>query len=253
VRAHVARIIVGLAVAAGFVPYGIEAGASSNRSTRPIAADNGAQILGVSMRAAAKEGSGTNFTSSVTAGQSFGDLTNSGTGEGEQFFSYEGATVDIRLLDSVVYVKANSDGILAWFGVKDSTLASKWIEVPASSTDYSSFKNAIPLTSMLKEVPPVGTLKVIPVGKIDNHRVVGVTGRPNPLLGFSTGMETLYVSTAFPYLPVELLVFGNTTGAVDNFRITFTNWGSHIEVIKPGSYTSIFKTNLANAKHVTLR
>jgi hypothetical protein len=253
VRSYLAKIIVGLVVALCWLPYGIQAGASSNRSDQPITKDNAAQILAVTLRTAASEGSCSDFTSSVTAGESFGDLTNSEATEGEQFITYDGATVDIRLLDSVLYVKANNDGVLAWYGVKDRAVATKWIEVPESSADYTSFQNAITLTSMLKEISPTGSLKVTPVREVDSHRVIGVLGQPNSHLGFSNGTETLYVSTSFPYVPVELIVAGVTTGSVKIFRMTFTNWGSHIEVVKPGSYTSIFNTTLSKNKHVTLR
>jgi hypothetical protein len=253
VRSHLAKIIVGLAVALCWLPYSIQTGASSNRSDRPITSDSAAQILAVTLRTGAGEGSCTDFTSSVTAGESFGDLTNSETTEGEQFITYGRATVDIRLLDGVLYVKANSGGVLAWYGVNDRAVATKWIEVPASSPDYTSFQNAITLTSMLKEISPAGVLKATPVREVDAHRVIGVLGQPNPLLGFANGTETLYVSTTFPYVPVELIVAGVTTGSVKIFRMTFTNWGSHIEVVKPGSYTSISSTTLSKNKHVALR
>ncbi len=253
VRSHLAHIIVGLAVALCGLPWSIQAGASSTRSDQPITKDSAAQILAVSLRTAAKEASCTSFTSSVTSGETFGNLTNSETSEGEQFITYGRATVDIRLLDGVLYVKANRDGMLAWYGVNDKAFATKWIEVPASSADYTSFQNAITLTSVLNEIAPAGSLTKTPVREIDGHLAIGVLGQPNSHLGFNSGSETLYVATTFPYVPVELIVSKVTTGSVKTFRMTFTNWGSAIEVVRPGSYTSIDTTTLSNNKHVTLR
>jgi hypothetical protein len=244
-RSHLAKIIAGLGVTSSCIACSLQAGASSNRSEKPIATDSGVQILAVALRNAQREGSCTSFTSSVIAGQSYGDLTNSGPKKGEQFISYGDASTDIRLLKGIVYVKANDGGIVAQFGVSDPKLANKWIKVTSSSSHYSVFSDAIAFASMLKKVPPIGTLKVTPQSKIGKRAVVGVTGEPNSELGFSTGVETLYVSTSFPYVPVELTVSGVSMAHASDFRMTFSNWGSQIEVVEPATSTPISDTKLS--------
>ena len=86
-RSHLAKVIVGLAVTLCWLPYGIQAGASSNRSDQPITADNAAQILAVTLRTAASEGSCSDFTSSVTAGESFGDRLKSWPEQIKSFYN----------------------------------------------------------------------------------------------------------------------------------------------------------------------
>jgi hypothetical protein len=199
----------------------------------PIATMDARQIVAAMIAAARQEKSCTNTSTSLLSGIPFRLVTDSSTKAGEQFLSYDGAEMTLRVVKGIVYVYANRGGLSIQFGVKEPQFVGKWIEVTPTFREYSQMEGGVLLASMLAELPPTGTLTTTKELSVHGEQVVAVIGKPNSRSGFSSGKETVYVSTKAPYLPVEVTISGVTTGNVRDFEITFSDWGKVFQIVKP--------------------
>lgn len=199
----------------------------------PIAKMDARQIVAAMIAATKQEKSCTNTSTSLLSGIPFRLVTDSSTKEGEQFLSYDGAEMALRVVKGIVYVYANRGGLSIQFGVKEPHFVHKWIEVTPAFHEYSQMEGGVLLASMLAELPPTGMLTTTRALSVHGEQAVAVIGKPNSRSGFSSGKETVYVSTRAPYLPIEVAISGVTTGNVRDFELTFSDWGKVFKIVKP--------------------
>jgi len=191
------------------------------------------QILTAMLADAGQQRSCASTSTSLLSGIPFRLVTDSSTNVGEQFLTYDGAAVALRVVKGIVYVYANRGGLFIQFGVKEPQFVDKWIEVTPTFLGYSQMEGGVLLASILAELPPTGALTTTKVLRAHGVRAVAIMGRPNTRSGFSSGKETIYVSTKTPYLPIEVTISGVTTGNVRDFEVTFSGWGKAFRIVRP--------------------
>ncbi len=200
-----------------------------------IATMDAQQILTAMLADAKQQKSCTSTSTSLLSGIPFRLVTDSSTKAGEQFLSYDGAAMALRVVKGIVYVYANRVGLFIQFGVKEPQFVDKWIEVTPTFREYSQMEGGVLLASMLAELPPTGALTTTNRLTVHGERTVAIMGKPNKKSGFSSGNETIYVSAKAPYLPIEVTISGVTTGDVRGFEVTFSNWGKVFQIVKPAN------------------
>ncbi len=110
--------------------------------------------------------------------------------------------------------------------------AGKWISVPSSNSSFAFFVGGLTLSSMTSGISPDSPLRLSKPTKVDGQDVVGVSGwAPD----FTRGevMDTLYVATAAPNLPVELVQRGTANGSTFTATDPFFDWGKTVTVRAP--------------------
>jgi hypothetical protein len=198
-----------------------------------IATMDAQRILTAMLADANQQKSCTSTSTSLLSGLPFRLVTDSSTKVGEQFLSYDGAAMALRVLKGIVYVYANRGGLFIQFGVKEPQFVDTWIEVTPTFRDYPQMQGGVLLASMLAELPPTGALTTTKVVSVHGERAVAIMGKPNNRSGFSSGKETIYVSAKAPYLPIEVTITAVTTGNVRDFEVTFAHWGKVFQIVKP--------------------
>jgi hypothetical protein len=214
-----------------------------------VAASSGvsAKHIVTTALAAARTESGCTYATTFTLDKhSYVLNAQAGSTSGEQLISYNGAQIDVREVDDIVYVFANASGVKLQYGETDPTWANRWVDVTPSDAKFAAFAGGVLLGSTLDEVSP-STLKGSATSEtVDGEKVLAVTGKPNSNIGLSGGNETLYLSAKSPYLPLKLVVTDKPTSEVRKLTITFASWGKKVVVSKPAKATALSKTNLSD-------
>lgn len=240
-RALVVALMTGVTMTSGPL---VRADAAGTATKANFSTESGRQIIGVATRAAMARGSVTASSTTTISGQKYSILTQSNLASGQQTLHVGAATTIVRVIGGVVYIRDTDTAIQAQFGISDPRYANRWIEIPATSSYFAHFNSDILLASLLSEIAPGGTLTTTKVTRVGVIPVIGVTGKPNIHLGLASGSETLYVTTAAPHVPVELVASDVVQGQRQTFVISFTRWGKKIDVTRPTPAVSIFSTNL---------
>jgi hypothetical protein len=197
--------------------------------------------------AAAAQQRGCIYSTSFTLdGHSYLLSARSGATSGEQLISYDGARIDVREVNDIVFIEANAAGVKLQYGESDPTWANRWVEVPPSDAKYASFASGVLLGSTLKEVPPTKIKGAATTKSVAGDKVLVITGTPNATIGLNAGTETLYLSAMAPNLPVRLVVTDKPPTEVRKLTINFSHWGTAVAVQAPTDATLISKTDLPN-------
>jgi hypothetical protein len=202
------------------------------------------QIMSTAIKASIGQGSATTVVTTSVLGIKVKEVTISGPRSGSGSEVINGHKGEIIYLNGVVYAKFDAFLVNFNYGVKDSAVANKWISITKGHKFYSNLSSGIAFPSVLQEMQPIGTLSASAPQIINGVSAIGVTGNPNPLSGTTSGSETLYVSTAAPFLPVEVTIKAVESGITVVLTVIPKNWGVPVTVTAPKDFTSISKTKL---------
>jgi hypothetical protein len=219
--------------------------AVATTSPRSIANEPARTILARSLTSARAKQSVHAVEVEHAGGQVLTQSDNSNERSGEQLLNFSsGASVDIRLFPTTLFIKANAKGIVLVYGKRDPKYANTWVAVRSSLGAYRTLATGIAFRSLLAEMPPTGTLTKSGVETVAGHRVVAITGKPNQVAQHVGGSETFDVSVAAPYLPtrVDGRLSGNHRTAL--LTIRFSDWGRNFSISVPRRPLPITRTDL---------
>ncbi len=203
-----------------------------------------AQMVTLSLADALKSGSCTDVTQGTAVGYTFGSTTNSSNSAALQLTHFNKSTGQILLIGDRLYVKESAALISLQFGKAAPQWANKWLSIPRGNSAYVSLSSGVLFSAMMSQVRPSGTLHKSKLGTLDGVAVIAIAGSANANLGLAKGVETLFVSTTAPYLPVELLAGGRSQGVPTSLTVTFSHWGRRVSYNAPTHVTPISATNL---------
>ncbi|HEV3211888.1 MAG TPA: hypothetical protein VGZ03_00690 [Acidimicrobiales bacterium] len=162
----------------------------------------------------------------------------------QQLVLSTGATVDIRLFPTVLYLKANAKGIRLVFHVRDDKVVNRWVMVRRSNGAYKTLAAGIDFPSLLAQMPPSGRLAKSKVTVVGRHRVIAISGRPNQVAQHVDGTESFDVSTKAPFLPPRISGHLTSNRRSATLVITFSLWGRNFVIQPPHRAIPISKTSL---------
>lgn len=196
-----------------------------------------AEILQLSVSSMHSEGSfHYNSTSSIAGVVALTLSTDSALKKGDQVQTLDGGTETTRLIGKKLYMYANARAYEQDFGVKKPTLANEWVLVPTTNKNYANIADAILVPSVMQQLEDLGTLKEAGDATIDGQTTLALRGNAG-----ASGTETVYVSTAAPYLPVAVLADATEDGKKITNELVFSKWGEKFTVKTPSKYVTATK------------
>jgi hypothetical protein len=191
-----------------------------------------AQLLQLSVSAMRSEGSfHYDSTSSFSGVVAITLSTDSSLNDGVQVQKLDGGTETTRLIGKSLYLYANEKAYEADFGVKKTTLANEWVLVPSSNKNYANISSAILIPSVMQQLVDVNDLKEVGAVTVNGQTTLAIRGNAG-----ASGTETVYVSTAAPYLPVAVSAVGTEDGQKVSDELVFSRWGEKFSVATPSKY-----------------
>jgi hypothetical protein len=157
--------------------------------------------------------------------------TDSALTYGDQVQKLGGGVETTRLIGKTLYINADAKAYSADFGVKKPTLANEWVLVPSSNKNYANISSAILVPSVLQQLVDVNHLKEVGVGSVNGQTALKIRGDAG-----ASGTETVYVSTAAPYLPIAVAAVGTEDGEKVSDQLVFSKWGEKFKVAKPSKF-----------------
>jgi len=116
--------------------------------------------------------------------------------------------------------------------------AGQWIAVPSSSSDYAALALGLTISPLLPRQAPSAPLRFTKPTTIDGKSVVGVSGNfdtPEREAGW-VGTQVLYISTAAPYLPIEMTQHGTIgNGETLTDASHMSDYGESVVVTAPAN------------------
>jgi hypothetical protein len=188
---------------------------SSPSSSSPFAGKTPAQVLAMAKAAALGKGS-MHWVEHVKLGSSgtVQLVTDAGMTHGRQAVTGSGGTATFLVVSPhMAYVKGDATSLAAYLQMprpEAAKYAGRWIAVPSSSPAYAGAALGLTVSPLLPRVAPSAPLRFTKPTTIDGKSVVGVSGSfdtPEAAAGWA-GTQVLYISTAAPYLPIELTQHG---------------------------------------------
>jgi hypothetical protein len=183
-----------------------------------------------------KDGSG------AQAGLLVGDT---GTVAAQQTLSGGGGSLDVRLVNDVVYIRAGSvtlESVLGLSATEASPQVGKWLSVTKGEKGYSRIVRSLTPDAELDQYLPQVPLTLLTATTLHGVTVLPVTGTPpsSAATGVLNARATLFVSMRPPYLPVG----GSLTGTDVHGRrqsevVAFTDWGEEARPAVPAGAVSV--------------
>jgi hypothetical protein len=207
-------------------------------ATEPFGSRTPAQILSLTRIAMEKAGSVhvVNKTS-LNGTISFTLTTDSSTSRGAQTQVFGAGVEKVRLIGSTLFINADSAAFSLDFNVSNSTLTNEWVRVPASNPNYANISAAILLPSLIKDTLSMKSLKDLGMRIFNGRTTVAIEGFPPNSTPGTSVVQTLYIATSPPYLPVGLsTVF--LEGVNGQGQSVFSHWGEKVAVRSPASYVT---------------
>lgn len=158
----------------------------------------------------------------------------SGLTGGQQTITEAGGHMEVVLIGTALFLKADSVALTAAFSLSAAEAgqyAERWISMPPSDAGYANVAEGVTVASALNEVALGGPISIGSRTEVDGTAVVGLSGQGLGPNGTAIP-ETLYVSTAANPLPVEV-----TEAASDGsiLKATFSQWGVPVAIAAPGA------------------
>jgi hypothetical protein len=195
------------------------------------------EILALALAAAKAEGT-SHWGENIRWGGSYvHSRSHTGVGQGDQTIAgtlWGNGTI-LVVSPRMAYGKGDAkflESQLSLTAGQATKYAEQWISVPSSSPSFESFVGGLTLSSVTWGITPVSPLSLTRTRTVDGQNVVGVSGwAPD----FTKGevIDTLYVATAAPNLPVELVQHGTANGSAFAATDPFYGWGKPVSVTAP--------------------
>lgn len=214
-------------------------GACGGPSAGGLSGKSAAEVIALAQAAATKEGS-FHFIDQTGSGSKTQRLVgDSSADEGEQEVKGPNGDLEVRLVDSVIYVNASELVLSEAFKLTADdadVYAGKWISLQKSDAPYETVAKALAPTSEIAPYTPVANLKVGSISTIRGISVVAISGTAPNIAG-AKAIATLYVSTSAPYVPVGGSLVGTGSDKNQSEVVAFTAWGEKVRPVAPSGTT----------------
>jgi hypothetical protein len=178
-------------------------------------------------------------TSSIGGKVALSLSTDSSLKDGVQIQKLDGGTETTLLIGKKLYMKANAKAYAQDFGVKKTTLANKWVLVPATNKNYANIAEAILVPSVMQELVDIGSVTNAGEVTVAGQSAIALKGNAG-----SSGIEYIYVSLKKPYLPLGVSAQATQDGKKLTNELVFSKWGEKFKVSAPSSYVVATKKTL---------
>jgi hypothetical protein len=168
----------------------------------------------------------------VSNGQTGNVVVDSTASSGQETLTYGKQIVGIVLVNGVVYITGNSQGLVSYFGLPASSgtaLSGRWIAFDSSDNGYQTFLSDVALASVLKSVTPTGTLVKEKSSRLLGKKVIAVAGK-GPA-GEDRGV--LFLQSKGNTLPVEAVISNGSGKNAAGEIVTFSRWGEKVDPAVP--------------------
>lgn len=230
-----------LALTVAAVTFG--AASPAGATTNPFGSKSPAQILALTSAAMARAGSVHVANETLLSGTARFILTaDSATTIGTQHQQFGGGTEEVRLIGSTLFLRADTTAFSLNFNISNSTLANEWVRVPSGNANYATISSAILMPSLIRSTVQMTSLQDLGVKVFHGRQTVAVKGSPPNTTPGTSVTQTVYVSTAAPYLPVGLttVFLEGVNGAGTSL---FSRWGEKVTVASPSHYVTATSRN----------
>ena len=197
-------------------------------------------------KAAITEQSGVHVTITFTASSSSSPreaIADLGKQSGVDVLSLGKATVTFKLTPAYVYVSGNSSGLTTIFGLNSAQakkLGKDWISVNAGSSEYSSLKSSLTISSVTGVLPAAKGTKL----STEIHNGAKLDVLKWTIAATSSGPKasyTLTVPAKGPTLPIEEIGTASNGGKETSL---FSRWGERVVVKAPPASSTITSSKI---------
>jgi len=166
-------------------------------------------------------------------------IADAGPSTGEQRISAGKSTAEVRVTKRYAYFEGNSSGLSTFFGMPSADIkktGTKWVFMKAGTSQYTSFKDGIVVSSL-----PTGFLPTTTQAKTTTVTTSSYAGAPTYLMSWtitSNGKkvaENLEIAATGRALPV----FASDVSGNDHSTTTFSKWGEVVSVKVPTSLIAL--------------
>jgi hypothetical protein len=194
------------------------------------------------------------FDAAHNAGSVHLDLVQRGGGRTLRFSDDDGADngvqritltpdlrVEVRVVGSATYVRANAPGLVAQFQLPRTLAAraqNEWLLLRPGDPFYGATTEGVTLDSTLAEYGLSGRLTLLPERTIDGTAVVGIRGTASviPRPSGKAPTATLWIRADGAPLPVA---YESKLGRAATMRVTFSHWGAPVQAPAPAHATRL--------------
>jgi hypothetical protein len=210
----------------------------ANAATSPFGKKSPAAILSIAVSAMQSAGSFHYASETKVSGVVEATIsTDSSTSEGTQTQKSAGGTETTEVIGKDLFINADKTAYEQDFGIKNSTLANKWVLVPASNKNYANISSAVLLPSVIQEVEGFSKLTDAGVVTVDGQKAVAIEG-DIATSSSGSGTQAVYVSTTAPYRLIAIADKGTFNGQKVSSVTLFSKWGEKLSVAKPASFVT---------------
>ncbi len=174
----------------------------------------------------------------VSNGQAGDLVVDSAADSGQEILKFGKQVVGIVLVDGVVYITGNRQGLTSYFGMpatSSAALSGRWISFASTDDGYQTFLSDVALPSVLKSVTPTGTLVKEKTTNVSGTPVIAVAGK-GPA-GESRGV--LFLASKGAGLPVEAVISNGSGKKARGEIVKFSHWGEKVNPAVPGGAISV--------------
>ena len=165
-------------------------------------------------------------------------IVDSSANSGQETLTYGKQIVGMVLVNGVVYITGNSQGLTSYFGMPASSstaLSGRWISFSSTDNGYQTFLSDVALPSVLKSVTPTGTLTKEKSTSLGGVPVIAVAG--SGPAGETRGV--LFLRSKGRGLPVEAVISNGSGKSASGEIVTFSRWGERVDPAVPAGAISV--------------
>jgi len=228
------KILVSVAAASAMV---MGAALPVAASAIPFGAKSPAQILALVASAMTKAGS---VRLSGTA--SFPGLIeetatlDSSVSHSSQTSTGNGIMESDLMIGSTLYKKGNAADYKASYGIANSPLANQWVLVPSSNANYAGMTVGERMTSLIQTTLQMNGPEDLGVVDYRGQKAVLIVGKLPSGSSFPNSLQTVYVSTSAPYLPIGYSIKLTEGAHHGTATALFSKWGESVHVTRPATF-----------------
>jgi hypothetical protein len=210
---------------------------SAGAGTNPFGSKAPAQILSLTSAAMLKAGSvhlagGASFPGLASLNATLDSAKNHST----QVVSGNGAMETDLVIGTSLFIKGNAVDYVDSYGVKNSPLANKWVLVPSRNPTYASTFSGELLGSLVQMTVQMNSLENLGLVTFQGRPAVAISGRLPASSPFANSLQTVYVSTSSPYLPIGYSDKLSEQGHHGTALLVFSKWGEPVNVTRPATF-----------------
>ena len=208
-------------------------------STNPFGARSPAQILVLVSSTMTKAGSvRLSGTASFPGLIEESATLDSSVKQSVQTTTGDGIEESDLMIGSTLYIKGNADDYKASYGITNSPLANQWVLVPSSNSNYAGISVGERMTSLIETTLQMNAPKDLGAVTYRGKSSVAIDGKLPSGSSFPNALQTVYVSTSSPYLPIGYSIKLSESGHQGSAIALFSKWGESVHVVRPATFVT---------------